>query len=460
MTLSDVTSPLAGHRTLAGSSARSLGAYDTPPAAPWSGSQIAALAGGLLLGIAVRVVLLPTQGLRADSDQFVGWVHHIATNGLGTLYGPTAAGPVTFGPVMGYIWAILAAVDPAFATATDASDSGIRALMKVPASLADIGIALLVVFALRARPTWAVLGAVAILLHPAVIDVAAWGQYESIYLLFALAAAVLAVHQRPGWAAAALCVALMTKPQTLPMLVPFAAWFWATGGWRGFLRAVGIGVAVTVILWLPFLAAGGPLGYLRNLAEYQGGIYAIASLRAWNLWWLFQEAAAGGGFIADGQAFLGPVTLRQIGLALAGVFELFVGLVVFRDPRPRTLVLALAASVLVAFSFLTTMHERYAYGAVIFLILLIAEPRLRLVSLALAVVFTLNLLAVLPPSPAFGALVPVRGPLSIIGSTAMLAITFGLLQLLAGGRLATSSEVRHRERHDDDGGDDGYRQGQ
>ena len=43
-------------------------------------------------------------GLRDDLDQFVGWVHHIATHGFGTLYGPTDAGPVSFGPVMAYIW--------------------------------------------------------------------------------------------------------------------------------------------------------------------------------------------------------------------------------------------------------------------------------------------------------------------------------------------------------------------
>ena len=58
--------------------------------------------------------------------------------------------------------------------------------MKAPATLADLGLAALVVFALRDRPRWAALGAVAILLHPAVIDVSAWwGQYESIFVLFA-----------------------------------------------------------------------------------------------------------------------------------------------------------------------------------------------------------------------------------------------------------------------------------
>ncbi len=404
-------------------------------AAPWRPIEWAWLAAVFVAGIVIRVVLLPTEGLRDDVDQFVGWVHHIATNGLGTLYGDPAAGPVTFGPVMGYIWAALAAVQPAFQTTTDASDAGIRVLMKLPAVAADIGIALVVAFALRDRPRWAVAGAAVILLHPAVIDVSAWwGQYEPVYLLSALAATVLAINGRNGWAAAAIAVSLMTKPQALPLLLPFAAWFWASGGWREMVRAGVIGLATIAVLWLPFLAAGGPQGYLENLGTYQNEIFNFLSLRAWNVWWLVQEAFAGGAFIGDDAAFLGPVTLRHVGYALAGLLDLAIAVAIVRDPRPRTLILGLAASVLVAFSFLTQMHERYAYGALVFLALLIAEPRLRWLGLAFGVVFTLNLLAAIPPSPDIEALLPVAGPLGVLGSVAMLAITFAALRWLGGAR--------------------------
>ena len=53
----------------------------------------------------IRLGLLETEGLKGSLDQFVGWVHHIATQGLTTLYSGTDAGPVTFGPVMAYVWA-------------------------------------------------------------------------------------------------------------------------------------------------------------------------------------------------------------------------------------------------------------------------------------------------------------------------------------------------------------------
>ena len=109
---------------------------------------------------------------------------------------------------MAYIWGVLAAIEPAFRTVTDSSDPWIRALMKVPASLADLGLAVLMVYAFRATPFWAVVTAAIVLLHPAVIDVSAWwGQYESIYLLSALAALVFALNGRNGLAAAALALA-------------------------------------------------------------------------------------------------------------------------------------------------------------------------------------------------------------------------------------------------------------
>ncbi len=393
----------------------------------WSRREIVALAAVMVVGIAVRVALLPTSGLRGDIDQFALWVHGIAVGGLANAYDHN----LSFPPVMAYVWGFLAVIEPAFRTATDASDPAIRAVLKVPASAADVGLALLVGYTLRERPRWAVAGAASILLHPAVIDVSAWwGQYESIYLLSALAAAVLAIHGRNGWAAVAIAISVMTKPQALLFVVPFAAWFWAIGGWRGAVRAGAIGAGVVAILWLPFVAAGGPANYLHNVGTYQADIFNILSIRAWNAWWLVQQSAAGGRFLADNVAVLGPLTPRQVGYLIVAALELLVAAAIIRDPRPRTLILGLGASVLVAFSFATQMHERYAYGALVFLGLLVAEPRLRWLGLAFGAVFTLNLLAAIPPTPEIGQRLQVSGPLGIAGSVAMLAISYGAVRLL------------------------------
>ncbi len=55
------------------------------------------------------------------------------------------------------------------------------------------------------------------------------------------------------------------------------------------------------------------------------------------------------------------------------------------------------------------MHERYAYGALIFLLLLIPERRIQWLYLAFGVVFTLNLWSAAPPAPIFRTWLPVSG---------------------------------------------------
>jgi dolichyl-phosphate-mannose-protein mannosyltransferase len=325
--------------------------------------------------------------------------------------------------VMAWIWGLLALIEPAFRTITDSSDPAIRVLMKVPALIADVGLALLIAYALRARPTWAVIGAAVVMFHPGVIDVSAWwGQYESIYLVTGLAAVVFALNGRNGLAAAALAICVMTKPQALPFVLPFAAWFWGRGGIREIVRVAAIGLAVAVVVWLPFLAAGGPLNYLRSLAEYQNSIFPYLSLNAWNMWWLLQIVKVGG-FASDTIAILGPITLRHVGFVLTGVLSIAVALVIVRDPRPRTFILGLAASTLIWYGLLTQMHERYAYGALIFLLLLIPERKIQWLCLALGVVFTLNLWSAAPPAPIFRVWLPYPGIQSMIGAVAMIAIT-------------------------------------
>jgi hypothetical protein len=402
-------------------------AGEAPREGGWSTRDWVALVLVFLAGIAIRAALIGVEGYRDDMDQFARWIQTISTTGLGELYSSNPGGPVTFGPVMGYVWWALSLIHGGFATATDASDPTINALMKVPASLADLGIAGLIVVALRDRPGWAVVGAAAVLLHPAVWYVSAWwGQYESIYVLPALGALIAATRGRNGLAGALLAVSLATKPQAIPFILPFVAWCYASGGIREVVRAGLVGAATFVVLWLPFIAAGGPLHYLQNLAYYQNEIFNVLSLRAWNPWMLLQEAVAGGDFIADDVRIVGPVTLRWIGYAVTGLLSMLIVAAIVRNPRPRTLILGMTASVLVFFMAMTQMHERYAYAAIIFPILLLMQPRILAWWLALSGLVTLNLVSAIAATPGLQALLPQTGLLPVVGAIVFLVLTVWL----------------------------------
>lgn len=345
-------------------------------------------------GIAIRMLLWPSPGFVGDLDQFVLWVHGIAVDGWANAYDQN----LSFPAVMAWVWGAQAAVEPAFRTVVDASDPAIAALMKIPASLADLAIAVAVGWWFRDRPWGAVAAMAAVLLWPVTWYVSAWwGQYESIYVLPAVLAVLAARAGRPSLVAALVAISLMTKPQALPFVVPVAAWFLATEGLRGTIRGAIVGAVVCVLVWLPFIPAGGPASYLGHLGEYQDDIFNVLSLRAWNPWWIVQVTAAGGEFVADSTAVLGPITFRHLGFAMAGLLGLAVFAGVYRRPSAQGLALGLAAITLVAFTCLTTMHERYAYPAFVFLLMAMNRRGLAVAWGVFAVAFLANLVFAVPP---------------------------------------------------------------
>lgn len=402
----------------------------------WSPWLILALPVLFAAGIAIRLWVLPAKGVPGDLNQFVAWVHGIATNGLSHAYDQN----LSFPAVMAWIWGGLAATESAFRTVTNSSDPAIRALMKVPASLADLGLAAGVVWWFRDRPWLAALGAAAILLWPATWYVSAWwGQYESLYVLPALLALLAARARRPGLAAVLLAVSVMTKPQALPFLVPFAAWFLATQGLRGTLRAAIIGAVTVVVLWLPFLEANGPANYLANLAGYQNDVFNLLSLRAWNPWWLLQELGAHGEFASNQTAIVGPLTFRLLGYLMAGAIAFTVFVAVIERPTPEQLALGLGAMSLGAFVTLTTMHERYAYAAFVFLLLAVGRPGVLTAWLWFAVAFTANLVVTFPP---LGWTIPEARLISIVGSIVITAVALvALLRLVREPRQSSAPSV-------------------
>lgn len=394
------------------------------------------------LGLAIRIVLLPTPGFVGDIDAFVGWVGDISEGGLGNAFD----NEISFGPVMVYIWWLIGLLDPATVSAIDSSDAGVRIVMKLPAVIADFVLAGAVWYGLRGHRRWALPAVALVLLHPAIWFVSAWwGQYDSVYVAAGALAFVLAIRGRDVLAVVALAVALMTKPQAAPLVVPFAAWYLARAGWgkqigrtlggpvARIAGLAGVGILAVAVLWLPFLPAGGPWAYLDGLARYQSENFALLSVNSWNLWWPVQELLAPGAFVIDGSPLVGGLSYRAAGYLLTGVFLLCVGYGVARRPTPRTLAVGLVAGTLVAYSFLTTMHERYAFAALPVLAFLLDDPRMRALGAVFGTVILANMVAA--TERLLGVIVPLHGPLGMVMSLVVVACTVLLVtELVRGAR--------------------------
>lgn len=393
-----------------------------------------------LTALAVRLPLLPTMGLQGDMEEFAGWIHGIVSGGLPNAYDQD----LTFPPVMAYVWALIG-LHPAFALPGAELDAGARIAMKLPATMADFGIAAALVAWFRDRPPLAVVASAGTLLLPVTWYVSAWwGQYESIFVLWAVLALLAARGDRPHVAAALLAVSLLTKPQALPLLVPFAAWVLGRGGPRLLVSSAMVGLVVTAVAWLPFILANGPLNYLASVRAHQDETFNVLSLRAWNPWWLIQSSLAGDRFVLDGNAVLGPVTFRHLGLISGACVAAFVFIGVLRRPTVERLVVGMVVASLGAFLVLTTMHERYAYPAVVLLGLQIADRRALVAWIALAVAVSLNLLAAAPATPGLASIIRIDGPVAPAAVAVMVAVALAAASWLANERSGRSGGVHAR----------------
>jgi hypothetical protein len=396
---------------------------------------------GILAAIVIRLAALPGYVLLGDLDQYARWAHHLATD---LPFGAAYRQDFSYMPVLVGVFGMLARIVPAFATAGDASDVWVRVALKVPALLGEIAIVAGLLTLLRQRPQFAVAAILAVLLVPATWYLGAWwGQLDAVYVALCMWAAILASRDRPWLFAVVLGLAMMTKPQALFLAAPFAGY--AIGRW-GVRRATLVGlvaVAVAMLTWLPFVPYGGIADYLRNLDYYQNGQYPILSVRAWNPWWLVQVAFAGNQFVLDSTPVLGPLTPRVLGILATVVAEVLVIVALLRRATPDRLCVGLAAATLAAFCLMTSMHERYAFAALVFLAPLLDRRPVQVAWGILAVAVSLNVFAGAPPDQ-IGPIIPVAGPIGTAGSAAMILSALIVFALLVRERPNAPADAAER----------------
>jgi Gpi18-like mannosyltransferase len=177
-----------------------------------------------------------------------------------------------------------------------------------------------------------------------------WGQADAIYAAFGLGGVYFLLRRRPWPAGVFFGLALAFKLQAVflfPLLLVLVLKKWIP--WRTLLAVPG----VVLLLAVPALMAGAPLGQLLSVYVQQTSSYPQLSLNAPSIYQFLPASAD-------------AAVIRPIGVAVTGlvVLGLCLGVLLSRVQLTTTKVVLLGATSAVLVPFLLpSMHERYFYLA-------------------------------------------------------------------------------------------------
>jgi hypothetical protein len=402
------------------------------------------LVGILSVGFVLRYVLafvpiqlLSGQGLNNygfswDMSTFTDWMFTIRSSGSSAyLVDPS----INYPPVFADVLALLNGIGDIFSGGDPTTAQRISiTLLKLPAIVADLGVAFTVAFAGRKwfsakTGLWA--AALYVVIPVTWYDSAVWGQVDSISALFMLLAVVMIADRRTEWSALFVVMAILTKPQGIlvglviapifiGLLVKHELKLWRIATTLG---AAVISFAALAAPWNLRAYNSDGLANIPVIGDATGlwiqfkstaGLFPVLTANAYNPWALAGDGALASQFqhnvaawSLDSFEILG-VQANVLGnllfLAAAG----FVFWFLVRNPSVQNSFIGFALVLVAFYDLPTRVHERYLVQAFAILCLVWATKwwdRVALVLLATA--NALNLHAILsnglnvmfPPMP-------------------------------------------------------------
>jgi Gpi18-like mannosyltransferase len=334
----------------------------------------------LLVGLVLRLGLGAIQGtaFTIDTGTFEAWSLRLADKGPWNFYSKDYFSD--YAPGYLYVLFLIGKLNTVF----EFNKHEFQFIFKLPSIIADVGIAYLLYLFLEGRRGYLRLGAVAVYIFfpPAILMGAIWGQVDSLSVFFLMLSVYWISRDKPVEGAVAYVVGFIIKPQIIAAL-PFLA-FWIIRrnppdpSRRGegvipdvWIKTTVAGFGALLVLILPFFP-DNPWGFitqLKDAADVEN--YRVTSFWAYNFWGMvhdFFKADNVDSCIANpsctGAEFLG-IEYRYWGIFLFAV-AIIVIIYVLRDARGDwVLPLGTALCLLAFYMFLTRMHERYMFPALV-----------------------------------------------------------------------------------------------
>jgi Gpi18-like mannosyltransferase len=327
---------------------------------------------GQLIGVMVFAGILTRLALAAgiygyitDIDCFVGWSQIAYGGGLDHFY--TSGYFADYPPLYMYVLYFLGLLQSVFSIQANVL------LIKLPAIACDIVLALLIYRAARQKldNTQAIFVFACLIINAAlIVNSAAWGQIDILFVLLALICIYLLMKEKYAPAVVVFVLAFLLKVQAV-LIGPVFLYVLARGLYKrsslkktlaGFLLGIAAGTGIGLLLILPF-TGGRPLTWIIDLYLNSLGGYSNVAINAFNLYGLL-----GLNWAPLATTFLGLPFNAWGYMAIAAVCG-YAAWLYRLDPRGANLFNIAAFITLGVYMFAHSMHERYSFAAPIFLLM-------------------------------------------------------------------------------------------
>jgi dolichyl-phosphate-mannose-protein mannosyltransferase len=335
----------------------------------------------LLSGFLIRLIFANFPGFHVDTDTFFAWSVRAAEVGLANFYSKDIW--TNYTPGMIYLFYFLGVIKNIFPMSSDT----FYYLLKIPSSLADLGLAYLVYKQLLKTNSRkiAFYGLAFCLFNPVLIfNAGVWGAFDGLMTLFLFLAVFYLDRKKLITSSVYFGISLLLKPQAIAIAPVYGLYLLKNFSIKNILKLSLPALLSVVILSVPFFPSDPLFGFfklfIQMTQDYKGN-----SLFAYNTWGIF-------GFWIDDSTTITGIPYRIWGILLLSIFWIYFYILFFKRKFDTFTLSTLA---FLAFFFLPTrVHERYLFSAIPFLILtaLQFKSKILLASTAfLSLIHVLNL---------------------------------------------------------------------
>lgn len=345
----------------------------------------------LLVGLALRAVMLPTAGFALDLGQHYEW----ATCGRADLldiYTCEASMPVTHPPLNPTLLTLSTALAGVLGGDLSYFEDNpvVVVALKLPNLLFEIALILLFYRIARekAGAGWALLATAALYLNPGVVVVTAWwGQNDVTYSFFMLIAAYLLTKDRPRWMWIAYGASWIAKFQSIIFFPVLFVLTVRRYGIRATLEGMTLGALLFAAVLLPFLLVSGEAA----LRPFVGtvNLFPYITNGAYNLWYWVSGSSQM--VIVDSTPLIAGLSYQRAGLIALSIGTAILCLRAWLLPQRRDDYLLLALADFTFFMLATQVQARYLYPGLVFLALaMLRDWRLVALYVGFSLAFTYN----------------------------------------------------------------------